>query len=90
MLMKNKRNDKKSRAQRLGQETAAEFARETVFHVDTLGSYTGLASVNKPLRMLDDIEYASPRLSPETPGAVTMEPLRLKEDLLPTQDADDL
>ncbi len=41
---------------------------------DGLGPYTGLAVFNKPLRMLDEVEYASPRLSPEFFGARPTEP----------------
>ena len=89
--MSEKDKTKKSPAQRLGEEAAKAYSGPVGsgrIRVDNLGSYTGLGIVNKPLRMLDDVEFASPRLSPEFLGGEPVEAHRLIEE--PVQDADDL
>ena len=82
--------EKKTPAQRFGEETAEAFfgpAGSDGIRSDTLGSYTG-DGMSETERASDDTEFAFPRLSPGYSRLETMGgPWPIET---PVQDADDL
>ena len=89
------KNEKKTRAQRLGEETAAEFLRDRpdegeIIRSDTLGSYTGLAERKTPVGKPYDADTGGERLFPTYYPSMNIGLQSPPSALLPDQDADDL
>ncbi len=91
----DERRNKKSRAQTLGEETAAAFAApipgdEEPIRSDNLGSYTGRALQDSALRTMDELDFYILHLSPTELGEQSVQFTKPAIEETPVQDADDL